>query len=166
MFAFLRQPFLLLLPLCSPVAHHTQGETMKIQLEINGHHLQASLDDTPSGRDFYALLPLTLNVEEYAATETIGYLPRQLMTQGAPAGVDPQVGDISYYAPWGNLALFHHDFGYSKGLIRLGHIKGAPEVISRALRIESPTTLTLIPLTADSGSGAGQGLKPLSKEKN
>lgn len=161
----IRQPLILLLLLGSFVAHQTRGETMKIQLEINGHRLQASLDDTPSGRDFYALLPLTLNVEPYADTETIGYLPRQLTTQGSPAGVDPQVGDISYYAPWGNLALFHRDFGYSKGLIRLGHIKGAPEVISRALRIESPTTLTLIPLTADSGSRAGLGFKPLSKEK-
>jgi len=88
MFPTIRQPLILLLLLGSFVAHQTRGETMKIQLEINGHRLQASLDDTPSGRDFYALLPLTLSVEAYADTETIGYLPRQLTTQGAPAGVD------------------------------------------------------------------------------
>lgn len=151
MFAILRKPFLLLLPLCSLVAHHTQGETMKIQLEINGHHLQATLDDTPSGRDFYALLPLILNVEEYAATETIGYLPRKLTTQGAPVGIDPQIGDITYYAPWGNLALFHHDFGYSKGLIRLGQIDSAPEAISQAIQLSRGSTLTITPVTHSSG---------------
>jgi hypothetical protein len=32
------------------------------------------------------------------------------------------VGDITYYAPWGNLAIFYRDFGYSPGLVRLGHI--------------------------------------------
>ena len=152
MFAILRQPFLLLLPLCSLVAHHTQGETMNIQLEINGHRLLATLDKTPSGRDFYALLPLTLNVEEYAATETIGYLPRKLTTQGAPAGIDPQIGDITYYAPWGNLALFHHDFGYSEGLIRLGHIDGSPDVIRRAIQLSRGSTLTITPVTHSSGT--------------
>ena len=124
---------------------------MNIQLEINGHRLQASLDDTPSGRDFYALLPLTLSVEAYADTETIGYLPRKLTTQGAPAGIDPQIGDITYYAPWGNLALFHHDFGYSKGLIRLGHIDGAPEAISQAIQLSRGSTLAITPVTHSSG---------------
>lgn len=168
MFAILRHPFVLLLLLCSFVAHHTQGETMNIQLEINGHRLQASLEDTPSGRDFYALLPLTLSAKDYANTETIADLPRKLTTQGAPTGIDPQIGDITYYAPWGNLALFHHDFGYSKGLIRLGHIDGSPDMISRALQLASPTTLTLTPLTADLGSGTSSGLalKPYPTEKS
>ena len=166
MFAILRQPFLLLLPLCSLVAHQTQGETMNIQLEINGHRLLATLDDTPSGRDFYALLPLNLSAKDYANTETIADLPRKLTTQATPAGIDPQIGDLTYYAPWGNLALFHHDFGYSKGLIRLGHIEGAPDVIRRTLQLDSPTTLTLTPLTAVSGFGSGLGLKPHPKEKN
>lgn len=37
-------------------------------------------------------------------------------------GFDPSVGDITYYAPWGNLAIFYKDFGYSNGLINLGRI--------------------------------------------
>lgn len=170
MFVRLRQPFFLLLLPGSFVAHHTWGETMHIQLAINDQRLQATLDDTASGRDFYALLPLTLSVEAYAATETIGYLPRKLTTQGAPAGVEPRVGDITYYAPWGNLALFHRDFSYSRGLIRLGHIEGAPAAISRALRIDRKTTLTLTPLTGPSGSGTDAvsepALKPHLQEKN
>jgi Cyclophilin-like family len=39
---------------------------------------------------------------------------------GSMAGSDPSIGDIAYYAPWGNLALFYKDFGYSNGLITLG----------------------------------------------
>jgi hypothetical protein len=35
---------------------------------------------------------------------------------------DPSIGDIAYYAPWGNLAIFHKDFGYSSALVKLGTI--------------------------------------------
>lgn len=59
---------------------------------------------------------------DYAATEKVADLPKKLSTQGAPAGADPEVGDIAYYAPWGNLAIYYKDFGYSAGLVRLGRI--------------------------------------------
>jgi hypothetical protein len=49
-------------------------------------------------------------------------LPRRLSTAGAPEGADPDVGDIAYYAPWGNLAIFYRDFGYSSGLVKLASI--------------------------------------------
>jgi hypothetical protein len=31
-------------------------------------------------------------------------------------------GDITYYALWGNLAIFYRDFGYSNGLVILGRM--------------------------------------------
>jgi len=95
---------------------------MKIRLTVDGHSMTATLIDSPTSRDFINLLPLTLTLEDYASTEKIAYLPRKLSEEGAPAGVDPAVGDITYYVPWGNLALFYRDFGYAKGLIKLGHI--------------------------------------------
>jgi hypothetical protein len=36
----------------------------------------------------------------------------------------------TYYAPWGNLAIFYRDFGYSKGLIRLGRIDSGMEALN------------------------------------
>jgi hypothetical protein len=42
-------------------------------------------------------------------------------------GQRPDVGDIAYYAPWGNLAIYYKDFGYSNGLIILGKIDSGPE---------------------------------------
>jgi hypothetical protein len=38
--------------------------------------------------------------------EKIGDLPKKLSTDGAPTGSNPNVGDIAYYAPLGNLAIF------------------------------------------------------------
>ncbi len=72
--------------------------------------------------DFIAHLPLTLELKDYASTEKIGFLPDKLTTEGAPSGSTPTVGDISYYAPWGNLAIFYQDFAYSPELVKLGKI--------------------------------------------
>ena len=71
---------------------------MKIQIDGEGATLTATLADNRTSRDFVALLPLTLTLEDYASTEKISYLPRKLSTADAPAGTDPAVGDITYYA--------------------------------------------------------------------
>ena len=112
-----------------PDPSSTKVNTMKIRLIINGESTTATLDDNATARDFFSMLPLTLTLEDYASTEKIAYLPKKLSAQGAPAGIDPAVGDITYYAPWGNLALFYRDFGYSPGLIRLGRFDAGVEAI-------------------------------------
>ena len=114
-------------------------DNMRIKMTINGRTAVATLDDTPSARDFFSQLPLTLALEEYAQTEKIAYLPRKLTTQAAPEGIDPQVGDIAYYAPWGNLAIYYRDFGYSSGLIRLGRLASGLD----ALTAQPSGTLTI-----------------------
>jgi hypothetical protein len=105
---------------------------MKIRISASDVSLDVTLDDTPTARDFVRLLPLRLTLEDYASTEKIAMLPRKLSVEGAPAGSDPEEGDFSYYAPWGNLALFYRDFGYSSGLVRLGRMQGDLGMLRRA----------------------------------
>jgi hypothetical protein len=100
---------------------------MKVRITIDEKLVTATLTDSEAARDFVSLLPLTLVLEDHAKTEKISYLPRKLSTSGAPAGSDPSVGDIAYYAPWGNLAIYYKDFGYSGGLAILGKIDGDVE---------------------------------------
>ena len=105
---------------------------MQIRLTANGKTVAATLIDNAASRDFRSLLPLTLTLEDYAATEKIADLPRKLSTQGMPPGFEPSVGDVTYYAPWGNLAIFHKDAPYAKGLTHLGRIDSGLEVVSVA----------------------------------
>lgn len=98
-----------------------------IQIELDGTVIFATLDDNPTVRDFIARLPLTVELKDYASTEKVGFLPHKLSTQNAPPGSTPVVGDISYYAPWGNLAIFYKDFAYSAELVRLGRITSGIE---------------------------------------
>ncbi|RXK68334.1 cyclophilin [Stenotrophomonas sp. MA5] len=97
---------------------------MKIRLIINDQRLSATLEDSLPAREFIAQLPLTLQLEDYAETEKIAQLPRRLNVTGEPEGITPLAGDIAFYAPWGNLAIFHRPFAYSKGLVRLGRVEG------------------------------------------
>jgi hypothetical protein len=98
---------------------------MNIRLTIDGHPVDAALNDSAAARDFADQLPLTLDLEDFHQTERIADLPRKLDTSGAPDAAVPTVGDLAYYAPWGNLALFYRDGdSASTGLVILGHIDG------------------------------------------
>lgn len=128
-----------LLVLAPSATSGQEASTMKIRLTFDGNAVEATLLDNATARDFLSLLPMTLTLEDYGSTEKIGYPPRKLSTAGAPAGVDPSVGDVAYYAPWGNLAIFYKEFRYSKGLIRLGRIDAGVE----ALNVPGPLKVTI-----------------------
>jgi hypothetical protein len=111
---------------------HRQVEEMtKIRITVEGTEITATLDDNATSRGFISLLPMTLILEDYSETEKVGDLPKRLSTEGAPEGTDPSVGDITYYAPWGNLALFYRDFGYARGLVHLGRVESGIEFFKR-----------------------------------
>ena len=127
-------------PHAKPSTELSRGiTTMKIRLTINGKAISATLTTNGAAKDFLSLLPMTLTLDDYAATEKIAYLPRKLSTAGAPAGSDPSVGDIAYYAPWGNLAIFYRDSRYARGLIPLGRIDSGIE----ALSVSGPLKVTI-----------------------
>jgi hypothetical protein len=127
----------------SASAAETPGKTstVKIHIKLDNKTLTATLADNATSRVFVSLLPLTLTLKNYASTEKISYLARKLSTEGAPAGCDPDVGDITYYAPWGNLAIFYKDFGYSDGLIKLGKIDGDAGALNTSGELEATIEL-------------------------
>ena len=43
---------------------------------------------------------------DYNSTEKIAYPPEKLPTKGEPDATDPDVGDLCYFSPWGNLCIF------------------------------------------------------------
>lgn len=102
----------------------------KVTMSIGNQNYLVTLNDSQAAKDFYELLPLTLNLEDYNQTEKIADLPKALDTSDSPAGTDAQKGDISFYAPWGNLAIFYQDFGYGQGLVNLGKIDEGSDMLT------------------------------------
>ena len=97
---------------------------MRIRMMVGAHELFATLDGSAAAESFAAMLPLEFQLDDYHGIEKIADLPGRLDTSGAPAGCSAAAGDITYYAPWGNLAIFYKDFGFVKGLVHLGRIEG------------------------------------------
>jgi len=97
-------------------------ETMtKIRMKVDGGEIIATLNAGAAASDFLALLPLALTLSDYHKTEKVSDLPKRLST----------VGDITYYAPWGNLAIFYRDFGYASGLVHLGVIESGQQLLEQ-----------------------------------
>ena len=116
---------------------------MKIHLTVNGQTATATLYDNATARDFASLLPLTLTMEDYDTIERVSTLPRKLSMQGAPEGMTPIAGELTHYAPWGNLAIFIKQRSYSRSLLPMGKVDERLSILSRSgpytVRIERVT---------------------------
>ncbi|MBY5336661.1 MFS transporter [Rhizobium leguminosarum] len=102
--------------------HNSTGHgatDLRIRIGFNNLILTATLFDNPTARDLISMLPLNLKIEDYGRNEKIVHLPRKLTEEGSGAFGNEQPGDLCYFKPWGNLALFHADYRWD-GLIRLG----------------------------------------------
>lgn len=95
---------------------------MQIQLSLNDEKTIAQLENNPATRDFYELLPLNLKFSDYVGKEKISHeLKKRLNTSGL-SGYAPQVGDLFYFAPWGNLGIFYDKQPFHSGLVRFGNV--------------------------------------------
>ncbi|MGW6513594.1 cyclophilin-like fold protein [Streptomyces niveus] len=109
---------------------------MDIRVTIDGQEVEATLNDSPAVRDLASLLPLTLDLEDFHGTERIADPPRKLTTENAPEPQAPKTGDLTYYGPWGNLAIFYKGGpSASSDLLILGHIDADADQLSGADRL-------------------------------
>lgn len=95
---------------------------MHIKLTAEDLEVVIKLRDNATTQALLTQLPLEVKLSDYAHTEKIAYLPKKLPTKGAPPGYSPEAGELTLYAPWGNLAIFYKKFGYASGLVPLGTV--------------------------------------------
>jgi hypothetical protein len=105
-----------------PTSLIARNSNMKVEFSFSDFVFTASLYDNPSARDLASMMPLDLTIDDYSNNEKIAYLPRKLTEQGSGAFENESVGDLCYYAPWGNLVFYYARYRYSAGLIRLGRL--------------------------------------------
>jgi hypothetical protein len=84
----------------SLAAAPAKGIEMKIQMKIGTATVVGALVDNPTARDFFSMLPLTVTLEDYAATEKVTYV-----------------------------ALYYRDGPDSPGLVPLGRIESGLEAL-------------------------------------
>lgn len=104
-----------------------KGAAMRLRFIFADQDFTATLEDNLSARDLVSMLPLDLTIADYSTNEKIAYLPRKLTEEGSGRFGNEAPGDLCYFAPWGNLAMFHGSYRWSNGLIRLGRLDREPE---------------------------------------
>jgi hypothetical protein len=109
----------------------SQESPVKIRLIVGEQVATATLYDNATARDFASLLPLSLTMSDYDTIERVADLPRKLSTQGAPDGMTPVAGELTHYAPWGNLAIFVQPRSYSHRLLPLGKVDEGLSVLAQ-----------------------------------
>lgn len=104
------------------------AQNTRIKLTFECNEIYALINNSKAGDDFLSLLPLSVKAEDFNSTEKIFYLSKKLNTQNEPDGINPKAGDITYYAPWGNIAIFYKNFRYSNNLIYLGKFENVSDI--------------------------------------
>jgi hypothetical protein len=117
--------------------NNTENKTIKIT--AGETVLIATMYNNAAANYFLSLLPTSLTLTDYAETEKVSDLPKRLSTKEAPVGYKPSIGELTYYAPWGNLAIFYKGFGYSSGLVGLGKI----DTNIKALKVAGSAQITI-----------------------
>ena len=109
----------------------TQPNRMKIRLSVEGKELTATLIDSQTSRDFIALLPLTLTMDDLFRREKYGPLPRAL-SKGEPTH-SYEIGDIGYWSPGPDVAIYYRNDGEQipdPGIILIGKIDSGVEAFN------------------------------------
>ena len=105
---------------------------MKININIGGKILAASLADNATARDFVSVLPLNLSMKDLFGREKYGDLPKELSENG-PRKNRYEVGDIAYWSPNHQLAVYYKQDGESipsPGIIPIAKMDAGTEAFN------------------------------------
>jgi hypothetical protein len=102
----------------------SSATTTPVRITIGDKVLTGRLFDNATANDLFAQPPLTLTFRDLNGVEKTAPLPRKLSVDGMPEGDDPNVGDLGYWAPDGDLVFYYGDVGYWTGIMRIGKFDG------------------------------------------
>lgn len=102
---------------------------MRVKITSRGHTATFQLYDTAAAREFYAQLPLKLELTNFRDAQWMFYPPKKLNVTAGEAYHDGKKGELSYYAPWGDAFMLYKDFYAGDEMHRLGiNLTGINEI--------------------------------------
>lgn len=102
----------------------------RIRIVFEGGEAVVSMFDNLQAREFLAMLPLSVKLDDFSHMEKVCYLSKKLDIKGGE-NAEEKEGDFCYYAPWGNLAVFYKGMGYGTSLYVLGRIEKGKDLLSQ-----------------------------------
>ncbi len=105
---------------------------MKIKISIADKVVIATVADNATARDFVSVLPLSVSMNDLFGREKYGDLPKALSENG-PRKNRYEVGDIAYWSPDRQFAVYYHHDGESipsPGIIPIAKIDTGAEAFN------------------------------------
>lgn len=102
---------------------------MQVKITSQGHTATFRLYDTVAAKEFYDQLPLKLDLTNFRDAQWMFYPPEKLSVTAREAYHDGKKGELSYYAPWGDVFMLYKDFYAGDEMHRLGiNVTGIEEI--------------------------------------
>jgi hypothetical protein len=105
---------------------------MKIRISIADKVVTATVADNATARDFVSVLPLKVSMKDLFGREKYANLPKALSENG-PRTTSYEVGDISYWSPAHDVAIYYKQGGESTpspGIIPIAKIDAGAEAFN------------------------------------
>ena len=115
-----------------------EDKAMKIKVTDGAHTVIYQLNDSPSAKSLYGMLPMDFEVENYGNNEKIFYPDGKIDTAGGIEG-GGGAGDLALFSPWGNVVMYYGSFNSYPGLYLMGTaVEGTDQVkdLSGTIHIE------------------------------
>ena len=138
------------------VTAQINAEEMEINVIVGNKTFEATVADTETGRAFYNMLPLTLNMTELNGNEKYCYLDTSLPTASYSPGTI-NAGDIMLYGS-SCVVLFYESFSSGYSYTRIGAVDN-PEGLAQALGTGNVT------VKFEKSSSAVTGIPSIDDEK-
>jgi len=109
--------------------------SVRVVVRFGDEFATATLSDSPAGREFAAMLPLRLKLNDPMGQAKSGQLLRPIDASGVAPVFDPAVGELYYSAASSTFAIFYDDLGQfipDPGLVRLGAVDTGMDRIADA----------------------------------
>ena len=100
--------------------HGLPLSNMQVKITSQGHTATFQLYHTVAAKEFYAQLPLELDLTNFRDAQWMFYPPEKLGVTAREAYHNGKKGELSYYAPWGDVFMLYKDFYAGDEMHRLG----------------------------------------------
>jgi hypothetical protein len=105
-------------------------EYQRIRIRMGDKVVTATLNQTQAARDFAAILPLTIEMDDHLRREKTGIIPKRL-SERTPGSKTYDKGDLGYWRPRNTFVIFYRDDGLDipgPGIVVLGKLDSGAEV--------------------------------------
>ena len=129
---------------------------MKIRIKVADKEIIATVANNETARDFVSVLPLSVSMSDLFGREKYGDLPKALSENG-PSKNSYEVGDIAYWSPDRQFAVYYRQDGQSipsPGIIPIAKIDAGTE----AFNVPGSMKVTIEATNQDTNSATGKSI--------